>query len=337
MSKPFLRIAAALFFVTLTARAQPGVKDPNHIRVTFVNIGAGLCTVIECPGDPNQTPPILYDCGSNGRGDTGLSLSDATAFIQAILSRYVPPRIVVSHPDGDHYNFIPTIMGSEKANSIWLGGARSEYSFPFQTWLANQQQGVTINEIIKEGDSNGGQPVGDLACGTGQNTGTWLLTASAGASDNAKSAVLRIVYNQFSATMTGDATVESLASLMYNFPAFASGALNTTLLSAPHHGATTEGSSSFLWPLVFQPEIVVYSAGNLYYHPRCAALEVYLDDGRLLQATNHTLQCGSDRAYFEVQLTSAEYLTRTNGTISIEADGQGNVQVTCIPQGCTFN
>ena len=87
--RPGFAIAAVLFLLALPAGAVPPDNKPQgNIRVTFVNIGAGLCTVIECPGDPALTAPILYDCGSSGPGDTGLNHNGAVLFVQTILNRY---------------------------------------------------------------------------------------------------------------------------------------------------------------------------------------------------------------------------------------------------------
>ncbi|HJX26761.1 MAG TPA: hypothetical protein VJ885_02525 [Thermoanaerobaculia bacterium] len=335
---PGLAIAAIVFLLAFPAGAQPNPPDPTHIRVTFVNIGAGLCTVIECPGNPNQTAPILYDCGSSGRGDTGLDRAGAVQFVRTILNRYaVAPRVVVSHPDGDHYNYITAIMGNVRASSIWLGAQAANYNITFQNWLAAQQQeNVAINQF-HQGASNNGQPVAGLACGT-QNAETHLLTVNAGDDENSKSLVLRIRYGNFSAVLTGDATAESLASLMSNYRgAVADGSIAATLLGAPHHGSVTEGSNSFVWPQVFQPRIVVYSAGERYYHPRCQAIDVYDQAGTLRTAQNHPLQCGDEGAYWLINRSRTQYLTESNGNIWIDADAQGNVQVTCSAANVNCN
>jgi beta-lactamase superfamily II metal-dependent hydrolase len=127
MFKPAVRLCLAAALIIIMARPAAGEpivppeKKRNEIRVTFVNVGAGLCTVIECP---NGEPPILYDCGSSGVGDTGMKRSLAIAYVRKILVRYYPlrPRVIVSHPDGDHYNYISEIIGNTPAASIWLGG-----------------------------------------------------------------------------------------------------------------------------------------------------------------------------------------------------------------------
>ncbi len=327
MSKPTVVLIILVALAALPASAQPPNNKPQgSIRITFVNTGAGLCTVVECPGDPMQTAPILYDCGSSGRGDNGLTRAQAVQLVHTILNLYGrPPKVVVSHPDGDHYNYITSIMGNVNATSIWLGAVQADYNVNFQEWLTAQQRaGVPIN-VFNQGASNNTQPVAGLACG---NAMTHLLTVNAGNGTNAKSMVLRIDLGAFSATMTGDATAESLASILYNYRANIN-ALATTLLSAPHHGSESEGSNSFLWPQVFQPRIVVYSAGERYFHPRCTAVDEYDASGFLFNAQNHPLQCGDEGAYWDDPHTNAQYLTQSDGSISVVSDGQNVPQVTC--------
>lgn len=317
-------VLMALSALAAGAQPPPNNKPQNSIRITQVNIGAGLCTVIECPGQQAQV--ILYDCGSSGRGDTGLTRAQAAAFVNTIRGYYnVAPKVVVSHPDGDHYNYITTIMGNGNAASIWLGAQVADYNATFRTWLqAQQQAGVAVN-TFQQGASNNTQPVAGLACGTAN---TFVLTANAGAEDNAKSVVLRIVHGQFSATLTGDATAESLASILSNYRGNING-LATTFLGAPHHGSESEGSNSFVWPQVFQPRIVAYSAGERYFHPRCSAVDVYDDANTLRNAQNHPLQCGDEGAYWDDPHANAQYLTASDGSLWVVSDGQNTLEVTC--------
>ena len=38
--------------------------DRGELRIHFLSIGAGTCTVVECPG--TSAPPMIIDCGSTG-------------------------------------------------------------------------------------------------------------------------------------------------------------------------------------------------------------------------------------------------------------------------------
>jgi competence protein ComEC len=336
MYKPAVALAVLVALAALPASAAPRANKLDHqIRITFVNVGAGLCTVIECPGKPATTSPILYDCGAKGRGNSGLARGEAVKFVNEILDRYgVGPRVVVSHPDGDHYNYINDIdfTGKKKPQAIWLGLAANDYSSIFQGWLDTQKKaGVTIHTYAKEWFNNN-DPIAGLMCGTA----TYLLMVNAGDTKNDSSMVLRIQFDKFSATMTGDATSKTLDSIIKNYNIKW---LATTLLSAPHHGADSEGSNGTKWSKAFLPAIVVYSAGTRFLHPRCNSVSKY-DLGKTLRlAQNHPLQCGDDGAYFlHHPYTNAQYLTQSDGNIAVQSDGKWT-QVFCDAVGvkCDLN
>jgi hypothetical protein len=217
-------------------------------------------------------------------------------------------------------------LGTRLQPQYGWGGSQDDYSFIFRNWLEEQQKNqVKVEDRLPEGASSKDNPVEGLKCGTG----TALLTVNAGPTRNDKSMVLRIVHNKFSATLTGDATGESLASILENISQAGNGAITTTLLSAPHHGAVSDGSNSFLWQQVFKPEIVVFSAGERYFHPRCEALLTYARGNTIQNANKHPMQCGEDGAYWLLDLEKAQYLTESNGDIWVTSNGETATEVTC--------
>ena len=48
-------------------------------------------------------------------------------------------------------------------------------------------------------------------------------------------------------------------------------ALKATVITASHHGASTFASNSQDWATAMAPEVLISSAGNRFFHPRCAA------------------------------------------------------------------
>jgi competence protein ComEC len=80
---------------------------------------------------------------------------------------------------------------------------------------------------------------------------------------NEASVVVRVVYGEFSALFTGDASAAVEARLVREHGA----ALRSALLKAGHHGSSTSTSELFL--AAVQPAAVVISAGsgNRYGHP----------------------------------------------------------------------
>ena len=45
--------------LTAIVLAQPAAKANNELRVHFLPIGAGSCHIVECPGPPATTAPII--------------------------------------------------------------------------------------------------------------------------------------------------------------------------------------------------------------------------------------------------------------------------------------
>ena len=83
----------------------------DQLSIHFLSIGAGTCTVIECPGA--NAPPMLVDCGSTGgsRRSMAHNKSETKSEVQGILARHQPaPNVVLTHGHTDHYNWIPDIL-----------------------------------------------------------------------------------------------------------------------------------------------------------------------------------------------------------------------------------
>jgi beta-lactamase superfamily II metal-dependent hydrolase len=359
MTRLSLAFSVLVLFVARSAVALPQQPvQPSEMRVTFVNVGSGLCIVIECPTNEANAapPPIVYDCGAAIGNGAGLTQQQAVQSVANMLAMYNRrPVVFVSHPHVDHYSYIPQIIAfpNPLADSIWLGGEVADYNQNFQQWL-NTQQGAFLGPppvitfpsqafgefappIFKRILGMNPQPQPVPTCGAAKielltvNSSTDNVNPNnpnAGEVVNAKSLILRIVYNKFSVTLTGDATAESLASLLANYHMKD---LETTVMSAPHHGANTHGSGSPSWARVFQPKIVVYSAGdpNQFHHPQCAPVRNYDNFGFLKNAQAHPLACEDVQNPVQVlNYGKAQYLTRTDGSTWITSNGE-EVHVAC--------
>lgn len=284
-----------------------------YLRVHTLNVGAGSCQVVECP----SSVPLVFDCGSSGGTTTDMGEADAAAYLQAIFARSGRPRVVISHPDADHSVWIPAVMQGWLASSIWLGGRQEQYPEAVQTWMGRQQaQYVPINVGFPAGASNSGRPLQDLACGNG----TYMLTVNVGSTKNDSSLMMRVVYGSFSAIFSGDATGVTQESAVSNYPQ----GLLTTLVTGSHHGAWTMGSNSPAWAQATQPQLLIFSAGTKYWHPRCEAANAY--GAWLGQGSAHPFMCGTGGAYVTSAPTANAYDTEVDGTIVVTSDGSA-VQV----------
>lgn len=314
----------ALTFSLLRAREQ------SRLRIHFLPIGTGSCQIVECPG-PNATP-MLIDCGSTGLGD----------FDEAMVRDYIQDivkdgqiNVVVSHSDDDHANLIPRILDPDQVRSLWIGDKEKNYKAPFRAWTREfkriaDQSGAFFSGNLDENWINDGDAVADLQCGTAN---TFVLGVNSGRNPNANSLMLAIEYGTFNAIFTGDATNDSEAAAIENYP----GALRTTVLSASHHGAETEGSNSVEWAEATRPAYVIYTAGyrSNFRHPRCNSLAVYREAGELAQVPRHSLQCGTERGWSTRASSLGEYSTHASGLIVVSTGRNGvDMSISCSKGTC---
>ena len=298
---------------TLAARTQ------NELRVHFLNTGSGTCVVVECPGA--DAVPMIIDCGSSKRTDTEMTAEQSRDYIAAIVGTN-KPNLVLSHGDLDHYSLIPLVLANIDVDHVWQGGAPDSYSEAgFPDWLTAQTAGgATLHAGLDADWHNGGDAVADLRCGLAS---TYVLTVNAGSSKNANSLVLAIEYQEFTAIFTGDAEGTTETRARENF----SNAVKATVLAGSHHGASTRSSNSARWAQATDPDIVVYTAGDQYGHPRCQAVERYTPNA---STQYHDFRCGtSNTSYNDSPTTRAEYVTHSNGTIVITSDGSSIPTVHC--------
>lgn len=290
----------------------------SNLVVHYLNIGTGSCQIVECPG----SAPILFDCGSRGHSAEDMDKEQATHYIQQVLSaNSTGLRVVVSHPDSDHYNYIPTVLSGIIPASIWIGGCLTGApcklgTNSFTAWLTTMQtNGVPIYKQFPTGFSYSGQPVPALSCGLAN---TYIATVNIGRSANSRSMVNLLEYNKFKILFTGDATKATQDSVIANNNGQP---LPLAVLTGSHHGADTKGSNNNAWASATTPKIVVFSAGTQprYLHPRCKSANVYTSS--LLSTVLHDFQCGENRGFSSYSTPLAVYNTESVGTVVITTDG----------------
>ncbi len=301
----------------------------DQLSIHFLSIGAGTCTVIECPGA--NAPPMLVDCGSTGgsRRSMAHNKSETKSEVQSILARHQPaPNVVLTHGHTDHYKWIPDILEGVTAQHIWRGGRNSSYSDTFNDWVETQdRQGAVIHERLEKNLHNDGEPLGDdLSCGMAS---TYVLTVNTGSNTSSRSLMVMIEYGSFTAIFPGDAQKVTQDNAIRNF----SDGLQTTVLSASHHGARSAGSNNDDWVEATSPNVVNYSSGKPHGHPTCTAVERYRDHGSLASVSAHPTQCDSRGSVSNSNL--AEYVTDMVGNIVITTTGSSPLSLTCeASQGC---
>ena len=303
-------------------------RQLDELRIHFLNVGAGTCTIVECPGADNP-PPMIVDCGSLAGTVDDMDRDAARQRIQEILGAR-SPNLVLSHGDRDHYGWISTVLADIQVQNIWQGGDPDEYTEDeFPVWLADQQaNGATVHQKFLPNFHNDDNPIGEeLHCG---DASVFILTVNTGSSKNAQSLMLEIHKEDFSVFFTGDAEGRTERQARDNFD----GNVDTTVLVGSHHGARTHGSNSATWAAATDPEVVIFSAGRRFGHPQCDAVNRYL--GSVSEAPRHPIQCGEGSTYQPVRnSTDAVYTTEINGEIVITSSGRSPLSLFCTrSEGC---
>lgn len=312
------------------ASLEQGPPGSDELVIHVLNIGAGSCQIIQCP---HSHRVIVMDCGSSGASGHEIASEDLINYVQANqLFSHSDTEILVaiSHPDQDHTNKIPLLLKDQAVQSIWLGGAYEEYTGPIGRFLDQADlEGVPIHHGWPPNFHNRGHPIDGLQCGSAN---TYILTVNTVGSRNAQSMVVLMDYGDYRGIFAGDAEEETEEAAYQAYGALME---DTTVLLASHHGAHTHGSNHEAWITATNPQIVVFSAGTRYGHPRREIVKRYQAMQEPTVAP-HRLRWGLTSTQYEDGLTTQKpvYVTNANGAIVIRTNGR-TWQVECsLESGC---
>ncbi len=322
---------ALMAFEAADAR-QLSPRGINELRVHTLPVGAGSCHLLECPGPGNEL--LLYDCGSTEANRARFDLEAVQQYIGAIAGER-PVKVVISHADRDLYSHVAAAIAPQRVAELWLGGQVADYPLAFRTWVSAvqdaQQQGTgEVAAALPAGWHNDGFAIEQLGCGTALS---YVITVGVGDEKNDQSLVLSVDHGSFRVLLTGDATGETQNVAMQNFPA---PLLDSTVVTAAHHGAQSHGSNDDDWAQAVRPAIIIYSAGESHAHPRCPVLEAYRATGALMAAEQHSLRCGTSLGYEPARSTFlSEYNTFDSGVIVVTSGAAlDELRVECWPADC---
>ena len=353
-------IAVIIFITNSHARSTITAKEENELRIHHLPVGAGTCTLVECPG--KNANNMLIDCGSTGGTTRKFEPEEVIKYISENIPSFYenPPDVMISHADADHYNYVDDVLNKTDVNSVWLGGQQRKYDEldkknNFKRWMNLQEEKKKVVSKFPYHWHNGGKPLNSVSCGSAD---VFVLTVNSSIRfdedkdcdddeiKNGNSLVLSINYGNFTAVFPGDAEGSTELQAIKNYKTNNNTSLDVDLLSASHHGASTHGSNGMdyedgdeyiieptpsKWHDITKPEIVIYSAGTKYLHPRCKVLKQY--EGSLKEANPHYIRCGDseEKKYKSRYKTrKAEYVTGMNGAIIVTTDGNNKANVLCM-------
>jgi len=221
-----------------------------------MDAGQGDCTLILFPDGATNW---LIDCGSNKNGK--IAVKGILTRLTAELKKRSQPnikRLILTHPDEDHYNLLSSVFNTIKPDEIVYGGHIDQYqnkkdkNFTYDMLKAYGAKAISPDKFAdwEAGTKIGGCSVTFLAANA---TGKWDDT-------NNNSIVVLLEYNGYKYFLMGDAETSTETFIYKTWNAtgrLAKGSVGT-VLKMGHHGSDT--SSSETWVKALTPTALVVSA-----------------------------------------------------------------------------
>lgn len=253
-------------------------------QIIFMDAGQGDATLIVYP-DGSLT---LVDCGCKKNREI------VETQIGMVLTRYLSAtsnrlkNLVLTHPDGDHYNLVAKLLGTGvTVGTVYYGGQASDYS-GLTSWLnshgnaVNFAQGYGSLDVVAGLSYDGG--------GTKPNVAVRILSANAGdptvkTDANPNSIVLLVSYLDLNFFLMGDSTVLTEEFIVKKHGANLDKLLagNRSILKAGHHGSNTSSHAEWLKKIV--PQVCFISSDTRTFSgvsiPRSGVIARIFEFGKL--------------------------------------------------------
>jgi len=265
-------LQAALLSILIATLFSAAVVANNNLTVHFLDVGQGDSELIQF-----DNKSVLIDGGVQDMGprvesylrDHGVSSLDL---------------VVATHPHEDHIGGLLKVLNDFSVKQV-LDSGQPGTSQTYESFLTLIDQKNIPYKVGERGQTIDLDPSLKIEV---------LSPPAAHFPDdlNQNSIVLRIVYNQVSFLLMGDAGFEAENSIMA-----AGYDLKSTILKVGHHGSSSATGQAFLNAVHPSVQIIEVGAGNDYGHPT--------------QQTLAALQ----------QAGSATYRTDLDGNIVVTTDG----------------
>lgn len=283
------------------------------LEVHFINVAQGNCILIKTPTGKF----MLYDAGSTSSSVDPTVIAN---YIHGITGGTDITTIILSHPDADHINIIPSIAEAKKPKFVHYSGSKSEYDPYLEDWF-NSLPNTT--EYVKYPTYySSTKPSTKVDVGAGVSV--YIMAANVPGDANSRSIVASVDYKNNTVLLTGDATSVTERWILKEW---AGSAIKCTVFSFGHHGSNHSNNRLFLQTV--NPNIGIFSASAAhmgYGHPRCVLLdyvETLVDEGGVKGITipQHRLDCWSGGQYVTEENDLGVFLTATQGNILFKSDG----------------
>ncbi len=250
-----MAIVIAASFLMVTGYKIYKEANPNSLFFHVVDVGQGLCQVIQFPDGRT----MVADAGGLNGFDVGGSV------VAPYLRRLGIKRIdilAVSHAERDHIGGVPALLRQFQVGQLWLGQGTNpgldaywevlrlakEKAIPIRMW--DHRLTLSIDRDLS---------LDVLPC----------QSCPGKMSRNARCLVLRIGFNGRHVLLTGD--IDKWRERRVS----TSGLLSSEIMVMPHHGSTSSSSKVFLHAV--HPLIAICSCGykNSFHLPSKKVLKRY--------------------------------------------------------------
>ncbi len=323
----------ALAFVLLVSSSAAFAE--GELSIHFIDVGQGDATLVECPNGNR----ILVDAGVVPYPSPH-RLQRIREYVRWALDpdERALHRVVVTHPDSDHYSLLPAVLRGIRIDKLILADPVSAFSNYDYTehrhngrrWLERVESAGKVVQLPAEHHDPQDTPSPLFDCGEAK---IWVLAAGVieanvpeahrpryGSAVNTRSIVLLIQFGEFDAILTGDATFATEYRILQRYP---NAWLDVEVLKIGHHGSSTTSTGPG-WARATKPAMAVASAGyrNSHGHPRKSVLDTlapYTEND-----SNHRMRWWTSQSQFkdEYGYTEAIYSTGSNGDIVVTSDGE---------------
>ncbi len=263
----------------------------NKLRIYFVDVGQGDCTVIKTPNGKN----IMIDGGGNDTNEyVGKNI-----VVPYLLNRGIKQIdiIIISHFDSDHVGGILTVLETIKVKEIIISKqfAKSQNYEKFKEIVSKKKVKV---HMVNKGD--------EIQIEKNINISIlWPNNKNVIAENtlNNNSIVCKLNYGIFSMIFTGD--IEEIAeNEILNEYKNNSKLLNSTVLKVGHHGSKTSSTQWFINAINPKISIIGVGKNNNFGHPSDIVIE--------------RLKACKSKIYRTDQMGEISLVVDTNGKVDVK-------------------
>lgn len=237
------------------------------LRLTFVSVGQGDCTVIEFPG--RQVWVV------DGGGLAGSRLDVGERVVAPVLWRRKILRLdalVLSHADYDHAGGLAFLADAFAPPRLWWNGRAARGS-----GFAALERALARGHVQRERPAPGWSVRID-----GVEVRVLHPPPDDGGGDNDRSLTVQLRYGPTAILLPGDVEAPGEAALVARW----GDALRSTVLKVPHHGSATSSTAPFLDAVAPRLAIVSLGADNRFGFPAPAVERAYAERGIALWRTD---------------------------------------------------